>query len=115
MILPLPTFHETSRPIVQPSPPSGERVARAGVFTSRRGSGEGVPRRIRYFPGGEASRSGPISWASPGRDSSPRSVESHVIRAKAGIHRAWVPAYAGTTGFVTFIPMSGPQAHGHAE
>ena len=51
------------------------------------------------------------------------SVESHVIPAKlvlragggAGIDRAWVPAYAGTTAFVTFISMGGPQAHGHSE
>jgi hypothetical protein len=35
------------------------------------------------------------------QDSPLRSVESHVIPAKAGIHRAWVPASAGTTAFVT--------------
>jgi hypothetical protein len=37
-----------------------------------------------------------------------------VIPAKAGIHRAWVPAYAGTTAFVTFISVGGPQAHVHS-
>jgi len=49
------------------------------------------------------------------QDSSLRSVESHVIPAKAGIHPTWVPAYAGTTAFVTFISMGGPWAHAHLE
>jgi hypothetical protein len=54
----------------------------------------------------------------PKRDSSLRSLENHpgrVIPAKAGIHRAWVPASAGTTALVTFVSMGGPQAHGHSE
>ena len=40
------------------------------------------------------------------------SVESHVIPAKAGIHLTWVPAFAGTTTYVTFRSMGGPRAHG---
>jgi len=35
------------------------------------------------------------------------SFESHVIPAKAGIHRTGVPACAVTTTFVTFSPMRG--------
>ena len=40
------------------------------------------------------------------RDPSLCSVESHVIPAKAGIHRSWVPACVGTTKFATFRPMA---------
>jgi hypothetical protein len=43
-----------------------------------------------------------------------RSVESHVIPAKAGIHRPWVPACAGTTAVVSFIPLGEPQAQVHS-
>jgi hypothetical protein len=42
------------------------------------------------------------------RDSSLRCVESHVIPAKAGIHRKWVPAFAGTTTLEAFMRMGGP-------
>ena len=41
------------------------------------------------------------------------SVESSVIPAKAGINRTWVPACAGTTAFVTFRAVGGPQVHSH--
>ena len=47
-------------------------------------------------------------------DVSFRSVESHVIPAKAGIHRPWVPPSVGRTAFVANIPGGGPQAHEHS-
>ena len=43
------------------------------------------------------------------------SLENHVIPAEAGIHWNWVPAFAGTTTQVIFIPLGGPQAHDHSE
>ena len=56
----------------------------------------------------------PMLWRatfipSGGSQTHGNSVESHVIPAKAGIHRKWVPAFAGTT-FETFKRMGGPQA-----
>ena len=49
---------------------------------------------------------------------SPENRTDDVIPAKAGIHLSpnpeWVPAFAGTTAFVTLIPVGGPQAHGHS-
>jgi hypothetical protein len=38
----------------------------------------------------------------------PEDRESHVIPAKAGIHRTWVPAYARTTTRVVFNHSGGP-------
>jgi len=35
------------------------------------------------------------------------SLENHVIPAEAGIHWNWVPAFAGTTTEVIFIPLGG--------
>ena len=41
-----------------------------------------------------------------------------VIPAQAGIHRCpgpqWVPAFAGTTAYVTFISEGGPHAYAHS-
>jgi len=48
MILRLTTVHENEQPSLAPL---GERVARAGAFTSRCGSGEGGP--VPYFHGSE--------------------------------------------------------------
>jgi hypothetical protein len=48
MIRRLTTTHENGKP---PLSPLGERVARDGVFISRRGPGEGVPRIFMH--GGE--------------------------------------------------------------
>jgi len=42
-------------------------------------------------------------------------VTNVVVPAKAGIHRKWVPASAGTTTLVTYTSMGGPQARGHSE
>ena len=55
----------------------------------------------------------------PERNSSLRSLENHVIPAKAGIHRLpnqrWAPAFGGATTVVIFIPLGGSQAHAHSE
>jgi len=51
-ILRITTYHENALS------PLGERVARDGVLTSRRGSGEGV--LVRYFQGREESRQFPV-------------------------------------------------------
>jgi hypothetical protein len=49
--------------------------------------------------------------------SSLRSLESHVIPAKAGIQfvEAWTPACAGVTKPAAFTSMGGPQAYGHSD
>jgi hypothetical protein len=46
-------------------------------------------------------------------DSSLRSLESHVIPAKAGIQMD--PRLRGGDQGLTFISMGGPQAHDHSE
>ena len=60
MILRLTTCHENALP------PFGERLARDGAFTSRRGSGEGA--RVCYFHG---------SCTCPSAHGHPESVKCH--------------------------------------
>jgi len=57
MILRLTTRHENALS------PLGERVARDGAFTGRRGLGEGV--LVCYFQGSEESRSGSLDSGTP--------------------------------------------------
>jgi hypothetical protein len=110
MILRLIACHENA------VSPLGERVARDGAFTGRRGSGEGV--LFRHFNGSEESHSVP-SRNDSGRDRSLRSLEDHVIPAKAGIHcspgQQWTPAFAGVTTHVIFIPLGGSKTRDHSE
>ena len=86
----------------------GLRPARDSENQRRRhvGARHGVPLRAH----GER-----IFMRSGGPKAHGNSPENHVIPAEAGIHWNWVPAFAGTTTQVIFIPLDGPQAHGHSE
>jgi hypothetical protein len=60
---------------------------------------------------------GRMTEQSSERDSSLRSLENHVIPAKAGIHcvpdQQWTSAFAEVTRYVIFIPLGGLQVYDH--